>query len=499
VFSTQKFCGTEAAGVRDMQDALLDPELAAEVRARLEALKMGTATQADVDQLVMPCILSYNGDPLVARVGWRALVSSPATTFRAAHLPDIGAHVRAMVLGADDRSNQLLHLLRFSMPYIKHNRLSFVPFERVSLQLLRDLVRMQLATCIGIYNDNNKRPVWRLRVQIIAMFTQLLANGSAMDLHVFCCAHVPLVRLALIEYYIFFVTTHMPTEAGLQHRLFGSDNPATVFRQITAVIDGFRQVQFQGAALDWDEVATRAQVAVEKCNRCSKGLAKTAPPPASVPRMCLDSVLTARSLPLFSHPQHLPGFSVAALMQVQRLHNSVRKHPLPFNLTLAQVRVLKELVRHNSAQAVNAAIMHACLRCIERVPDKTIRSGPTSIVCGHCLSDEYTIAINVVGCIVSVCGRKFYMCPFCIQVHKWTGSGHEFHQCQLSTTPDARPRGCVICTHTNSINRVCVLDARLGVMQHFTLCNRHLPYEHQMAFVHDLASLVAAIQRKFRK
>ena len=193
-----------------MQDAALDPELADEVRRRLECLKMGTACQADVDQLIFPCILAYNGDPLVRRVGWRALASGPAHTFRAAHLPDIGRHVRAMVLGIDNKTDYMLHLIRYSMPYIKHNRLAFMPFERASLALLRDLVRLQLATCLGIYSETSKRPVWRLRVEVTALFVNLLANGSSMDLHVFCSTHVSLVRLALIEYYVFFVTTYMP-------------------------------------------------------------------------------------------------------------------------------------------------------------------------------------------------------------------------------------------------------------------------------------------------
>jgi hypothetical protein len=76
---------------------------------------------------------------------------------------------------------------------------------------------------------------------------------------------VPLLRLALVEYYIYFVSTNLPVEASLQRRLFGVDvDMRSIFRQIQVLVDNFRQKQFQCAAVNWDSVVSRAQLAVEK-------------------------------------------------------------------------------------------------------------------------------------------------------------------------------------------------------------------------------------------
>jgi hypothetical protein len=212
----------------------------------------------------------------------------------------------------------------------------------------------------------------------------------------------------------------------------------------------------------------------------------------------------ARSLPRFTHPRNLalshtdtPG--LATLLRVAAVHAMIRTLPLPFNATHDQARVLRRLASRDAAQAANACLLHVCLRCPARVPDKTIRAGATGIICGHCLTDDYMLVVNVFGRIIDVCGRKFYLCSSCVQVHAWTGSGHELHHCPNEPPCPPRPRGCAICTNTSSINRVHVLDSRLGVIQHFVMCNRHMPYEHHMRYVHDIDSFIAASQRKYRK
>ena len=177
----------------------------------------------------------------------------------------------------------------------------------------------------------------------------------------------------------------------------------------------------------------------------------------------------------------------------------LRTLPLPFNATRDQARVVRRLTSRDDAQAANACLLYVCLRCAARVPNKTIRAGAAGIVCVHCLTDDYILVVNVFGRIVNVCNRKFYLCPCCVQVHVWGGSGHELHRCPNEAPRPPRPRGCAICTNTSTINRVQALDSRLGVMQHFVMCNRHMPYDHHMRYVHDLDSFVAASQRKYCK
>ena len=120
-----------------------------------------------------------------------------------------------MILRHNDGDSQMLHFLRYSMPYIKHNRLTFFAFKHAKVETLQNVLRLQLATCLGLHSENNKKPTWRIRVQLVTMFTKLLACGTPMDMNLFCCAHIPLLRVSLIEHDVHFVETNMPVEASL--------------------------------------------------------------------------------------------------------------------------------------------------------------------------------------------------------------------------------------------------------------------------------------------
>jgi len=465
-----RFCASEVAGASNTAGDFPVPELEEKVRQMLHEQKMGCVQQVEIDSLIMPYLLAMNRDPILRTVDWRDLVSREAHTFQACHLPDIGREVRCMILRSFDGESQLLHLMRYSMPYIKHNRLSFFPFKSVRVGTLRDVLRLQLATCLGLHSECSKKPTWRLRVQLIAMFTKLLAVGTPMDMHIFCCAHVPLLRISLIECYVHFVERNMPVEAKMQHNLFGIDaNPSVIFRQIKNVADLFRQTQFQGTHLDWDSVNAKAQAAVERCNRCCKGVA--------VEQGRLES----------------PQCADAA--------THVQCNALPFNVAFLQCQQLQRRLARDTVACVNSCFFYACTRCSRNVPDKRLRTAENNtVVCAGCQSSEFITKINIIGKIVCIARRKFYLCPFCMVVHEWKSSGFELTCCSLSAQPQKPSRQCVICGYSNSsLTTVAVLDSHIGVMQYVRLCGRHTPYEHQMKFVHDLGSLVFRIQNKFKK
>ena len=78
--------------------------------------------------------------------------------------------------------------------------------------------------------------------------------------------------------------------------------------------------------------------------------------------------------------------------------------------------------------------------------------------------------------------------------------GYELTRCPHTPKLLSPARACVICGFSpSSLHTVPVLDSHLGVMQHVRLCNRHMPYEHQMKYVHDLGVLVKRIQNKYVK
>ena len=472
IFPQKVFCSAQVVGANHTSDASPLRALDERIWQMLHGQKMGTVRQVEIDSLVMPYILAMNRDPVLDLVHWQDLVSRTEDTFQTRHLPDIGQQVRCMILRHNDDNNQMLHLLRYSMPYIKHNRLSFFAFKQARVETLQNVLRLQLATCLGLHSENSKKPTWKIRVQLVAMFTKLLACGTPMDMHLFCCAHIPLLRISLIEYYVYFVEKNMPIEASLQHRLFGFDsNPSVIFRQIKCVADVFRQTQFQNTHLDWDSVTTRAQSAVERCNRCCKGVVAK-----------------------YAHQESAVGKSHA-------LTGMLQAHSLPFNTALMQVQQLQRKILRDTVLSANSCYFFACMHCAKNVPDKRLRTAENNaIVCSTCQSEDSIVKINIIGRVVSVSQRKFYLCPFCMVVHEWLSCGYELTRCPH--TPKLLPpaRACVICGFSpSSLHTVPVLDSHLGVMQHVCLCNRHMPYEHQMKYVHDLGVLVKRIQNKYVK
>ena len=185
----------------------------------------------------------------------------------------------------------------------------------------------------------------------------------------------------------------------------------------------------------------------------------------------------------------------------QALTGMLQAHSLPFNTALMQAQLLQRKIIQDTVSSANSCYFFACMHCAKNVPDKRLRTAENNaIVCGTCQSEDSIAKINIIGRIVSVSQRKFYLCPFCIVVHEWQSCGYELTCCP--NTPKLMPpaRACVICGFSpSSLNTVTVLDSRLGVMQHVRLCNRHMPYEHQMQYVHDLGVLVQWIQNKYVK
>ena len=487
-------------------------ELQSIVEDLLRKQNLRTVDQCEIDRYIIPYILALNQDPILKSVSLSDLIAPRNCTFNVQHLPDIGIYVRCMLI--DYRvENVTYDLLRYSMPYIKHNRLCFPEQKDVTWDTLVGLLRIQLATCIGLFYDQSKKPVWSIRVQLVALFMKVICAGSPMVAYIFCASHLALLRISMVEYYMYFVQTNMPVESQLQYRLFGTDsNTNHIFRQMRNIIDAFRQGMFQCDVLDWSLMNARAQSTMEKCNRTCKSTTRVAAhtdtPMADISPHIMR---TALSTPKFAHSSyalmsHLidpvsNGCKAWSLMaKIQEVHSLIEIYSLPFNIVTQQCRRLEHQITTDTAPLCNACFMYVCVKCKNSLPDKHLRFGPNSrIFCNTCLDDSFMLQINMIGRLVKVQNKYFYLCPYCVRIHAWTSVGYELSSCVKSAQEAVTQKGCTICTRTNSISRHLVLDSQIGVMQPVLLCSRHTPYSTEMKFVHDLGSLIRAIQSKYKK
>lgn len=466
--------------------------------------------QIVLDQYVIPCILVMTNNPILEKCNWRMCVTRLSSTFQVAHLVDIAHHVRNMLLGLTP-VDQLGLLVQYSMPYIKHNRLSFPSFEQTSHKMLSDLVRLVLATCLGLFSSSTKKPVWQQRLQLFAMFFTMLSSGSAYDLYIFCTEHIALIRLSLVEYYAFFVEAFMPVELRMQHILFGAGTDITsIFRQIRLICNSFRHAQFQTThvELNWDGILNRCQACVEKCNRTCKAKSKV------IVKAYTSTVIDSQYIHMALQVRpcrdisvlglQMPGVDSSVVQSVHNIHKMISIHYLPFNIVNQQRIAIQSQFRVNSKAVLQGLYLHMCLKCKPGTGnidiDRNIRIGPNEqLFCGKCLQQDAMIRIHLLGRTVKIRNTTFYLCFVCLRVHAWKAIGGDFMTC--ATTPRLYPTSkqvCVICERNNNVSSMDVLDTAIGVIQNVSLCQRHTPYPFQMKFVCDLQSLMHAITNKYK-
>lgn len=196
----------DAAGLLKHQDVLVD------IQQRLAASTTQENTQVRLDmywRLYYYIQINHPWLELVPDV--RFFKVSPRDVFSVNSLVDIGHEIRCMVMHNNTRST-LFDLIEYSLPYVKHNRLHLPNVDRIEFSVLCQIVQIMLATCIGTFSHSTRRPIWECRVRLLAFFDDLLSNRTKQDLWEFCNDNILIMRISLIEYFVYFVKNQMPAE-----------------------------------------------------------------------------------------------------------------------------------------------------------------------------------------------------------------------------------------------------------------------------------------------
>jgi hypothetical protein len=490
--------GAPAAPADPAADPAIHPALRTELARLLLAEKQeaGAALSAKLERLdaVLFCSLL----PLPLQPVFLALVE-PAHLPGRGHVLDIGHIVRRILLRSSS-AEILFRMYSHSMPFVKHNRLQFPPFELVALQDMHHMLAAIQNLTLGSAHGVAKMPVWTTRRQLMAFFHALLTRGSAMDLYIFLSSHLYLLRLALIEYFIVFTNRYMPLEVSLMRWFIdASYDHARVSRLVRYIVDNFRICALQ-EDLDFARLEAKAQTAIERCNRTCRSMQNFqhvregkrnpgAHEPAFAHAMRAPRIAGLHGLGLLAATRTHSLLELAAFHDVQA---RVVRFPLPIELQKQQY----DLVRNSNLQGLKyRSLLYVCLRCHEQhlsaVGNMRLIHGQPPL-CVSCLSNSFTVCVQTLGCIVRVRSTSYYFCRFCASVHVWDGSAVAFYQCAHSSERLARPlpaQGCVVCHRVQGCLPVAVFDARLGVRTQASLCARHMPHAPQLAYVHDITAL----------
>ena len=483
------------------------------------------ATQEKIDRYLLPIVLHQN-DPARSIAEYHAALERTPALFHLDTLPDIGQNVRRML--CDSPPNTLFSkLLQYSMPHVKHNRLAFPVLLPAEMYELPHAARCMFATCLGLYDDDDRRPIWPVRAHVFSVFYYLLSSASYSDMHRFCRDHVSLLRLSIAEYYIHFLLRNLPVEQQLQSMLFGKNtHPHDILRQTKYIINNFRTQTLQAADFEWAHLNARAQVAIEKCNRACKGKKKTfANENAIFGTLSADNIHEALELPPVPHAALLPQPSACA-NEITTVHAHVRIHTAALNIIQKQTAFLRRTMHDDTILSQLQTQFQLCLQCCVHEPAKrqTFKLGfHGRMMCSLCGSHRSVATVNMLGNILTAFSKTYYFCHFCGRVHRWHQLGVEFFTCAHAYAaaearprearpreprepreahhrpdtrdPDARePRArakprCLLCAKSNGVSVWPVVDETLAAVHHVPLCFRHAPDEYARKYVRTVAQL----------
>ena len=475
----------------------------------------GERVQEEIDRYMLYMYMYAIRSPILELGPPEMFVTDAGHVLTTLNLPDIGRFISKLVTGHPNTSNDLMSsLIHYSMPYIKHNHMNCPPFCPEHGAVLPHIVNIILASCLGLFPECNKKPVLCMRVQLISFMHTLKARGNTMDLYIFCTSNMCLLRIAMIEYFVFFISSYMPNETLMLRQVFGLHQDIhDIFRQFIVICDTFRHISLQSDVLDMVEINLKAQIAIDKCNRVCKGKSRsTASVAARSDNTVISSSIVALALrtPLLSHISYTmlatPSIGIVEATQIKVLHEYIGLHSLPSNIRHAQIAKIKNVFHNDTLNTINTISMKICMRCVinKRVvldPQMRVMASGHSC-CTTCKHESFVVSICTVGRIVRVHTTSFYYCIFCMRVHLWKSTGNEFMQCAFAVAKKKTPipLSCCFCNvKSNTVSSIPILDDELGVIQNIPLCHRHMPQEHVLRWVDNIEELRIAVHNKYNK
>ena len=501
-------CYNERDVVGDIEKLSLDacdPELAMLITKLLPQINKNTKAHEVIDQYSLAFYMSCVTN---AKLKWRNYVVRPRDVFSVFNLPDIGQNIRN-ILCNQVQHDTMTKMLFFSLPFLKHNRLNLQPMSEISMVNLQHFVRIILGCYLGILQPNGKTPPWILRIKIIVFTMQLLSRGTQKDLYTFCASHQATLRIACIEYFIYFLQSYMIPELSMFACIFikSQNTDALQFKELLHVINNFRVACYTSTTLDTVDFNSKALCMLERCNRICVTKLKHNSVAAPQTLIVSDKVIatfmgSSRTLSAVIAQTIHPNFTDPEIDQFMQLQQKITRYPLPSELQKIQILALQDTAKINSIKATNCISCHVCIRCGLSAGSMDTKMRLTSngdSICSQCKTDDFVTRIFVIGHVVRCGPCMLFWCPICRIVHEWQASGYDFRACSILKIHRIRPNvSCFMCHKQVGLETVQVLDSRLGVLHTLSLCYKHRPWEFQTKWIHDIESFCLALKYKKR-
>ena len=468
----------------------------------LEKSKTRVENSLELDRYVWVQHFLDVGHPILSEFNAYLFISQKSDVMCASRLRDIASDFNGLF--EISTPTVFTDIISLALPYVRHCRRPFPSSKNISLEDLGDLIRIICASCVGIFPGTQRRPLWSKRVQLYAFFRQLICSPKT-ELHEFCVQQFSLVRLAVVEYVVYFLKFLAPVELELQKMMTNRPKDIeAVFDNIAFNTDSFRQNAFQSISpeIDWEKVSGAANENYDRLSRIckSKIVEHSIKKEPAISRdtarlaLCLPRVASEAYCKVFLPIEHCPDMST--IQSVMSIQARIKVWSLPKNLIHLQVKAIEDDVLYRGPISMTCLHYHVCMVCSSHGSNSATRmrsQGSSAVVCDTCKKSDAVVSIFMPGRMVSVFGKFVYLCPCCTTVNVWRGDGTDLKCCaHRPPIVSSKKNVCQICQR-QSFQSVSVLDDRLGVEQSIWLCRWHTPSTRHMAAVFNVDMLFHVI------
>jgi hypothetical protein len=516
-----------------------------------ELQKGNIMAQLEIDRrLFVLSILEANTttqSPLMS-VPPKALYLEFEDTIQATNLPDLIWIFRQRLMHGVYNTALQDSIFRYSIPCIRKSKHPCAAklFTAAQTEPLDNLcsvyINVMYGTLLALYPHCSKSPTFSIRKRLFRELYTLSVSSIQMQ-HDFILKNMNLVRLCFMEYFVFVLENYCNVERNLMCKCLNYD----VYTNLCETsADLFRQNCLQGDSIDWTYIDHMAFKTTDKIIRTTRigiklstntgniiGIRKLGAVWACDER---TTELTRRVVldmpPCFWHTQSMFLYTrmVTEWLQeremdhcvttlahnVSIVHQMIHIYKMPTNFMMKQVQALLQHFNGDAMLLNSTCKKVVCLRCIMNIKQACNAHSivnntrmclrTCTLVCNKCSNDKFLVNINMLGKFLQVERHLYFICPFCIKVHTWRGTGTEFTFCseksvsvvKKNNEPHARPQpkrnskrqySCYVCKKQSHHINMSLVDIKSFEMKHISLCSKHFIPMHSQKFIQNIDHL----------
>lgn len=508
--------------------------------------------QVEIDRRIFACLFADHGNKCLGTVSLQSLYLKHNDTPQISNLPDLLWVFRHRFTYGWFGSVLQENIFRYSIPCIRKSKQppctdksKCTNIDTNDTVLYAVYINVLYGTLLGLYPHASKFPIFGIRKQLVIQIRALLIAAPA-EQEKFIMSNINIMRICFMEYFVYMMEHHASVEKQLVQRCLHYE---TYVNLCQTTCDHFRQTTLQSDCLDWALLDQAAFRITDKIIRTTRIGTKLYTHVGNV--FALRKLSTVWDSAMYSNDLFLrvvqespmccwnmePSFLYDSIIRVmlqhdntvseqvihtlvqntEIMHGLVHVRELPTNFAVKQTKVLLKKFEANNQLVYSVCNKTVCLYCVTTVKQSMVSNTlinntrmcmqTSTIICNKCTESKYLVNVNLLGKLLIIERNSFYICPYCIEVHMWTGTGCEIMQCQhvnhtvsvhkkqvastVGSTRKVRPRQfCLFCRRQCNTVPMELVDVATFSMTTVSLCSKHCVPMYMTGYIRDTQQLL---------